>query len=74
MIKVFEDFDLALVGYYRSVLEANGIETFMKNQFGSGGLGELPFLEVIPQIWVLNQAQVAAAIDMIKDLQDSPPD
>ncbi len=70
MIKVFEDFDIALVGYYQSVLEANGIQTFMKNQFGTGGLGELPFVEVIPQIWVLNDAEEPRARSLIKELQE----
>ena len=70
MIKVFEDFDITLVGYYQSVLEANGIDTFMKNQFGTGGLGELPFVEVVPQLWVLNEAEAPRAAAMIKELQD----
>jgi hypothetical protein len=70
MIKVFEDFDITLVGYYQSVLEANGIETFMKNQFGTGGLGELPFVEVVPQLWVLDESKVPLAVDMLKELQE----
>ncbi len=70
MIKIFEDFDITLVGYYQSVLEANNIETFMKNQFGTGGLGELPFVEVVPQLWVLNEAEVSRAIALLKELQD----
>ena len=70
VIKVFEDFDITLVGYYQSVLKANGIDTFMKNQFGTGGLGELPFVEVVPQLWVLNEAQAERAIDLLKELQD----
>lgn len=69
MIKIFEDFDITLVGYYQSVLESNNIETFMKNQFGTGGLGELPFVEVVPQIWVLNDAEVPRAIALLKELQ-----
>ncbi len=69
MIKVFEDFDIALVGHYQSVLEGSGIETFMKNQFGTGGLGELPFVEVVPQLWVLNEAEAPRAIAMIKELR-----
>ena len=28
MIKVFEDFDIMLVGHYQSVLESNDIATF----------------------------------------------
>ncbi len=70
MIKVFEDFDITLVGYYQSVLEANDIQTFMKNQFSTGGLGDLPFVEVIPQLWVLDEAEVPRAIAMLKELQD----
>ena len=49
MIKVFEDFDIMIVGHYQSVLESNDIATFMKNQFGTSGAGELPFVEVVPQ-------------------------
>jgi hypothetical protein len=71
VIKVFEDFDIALVGYYQSVLQADGIETFMKNQFGTSGAGELPFVEVIPQIWVLDDADVDKARSIILELQGS---
>ena len=74
MIKIFEDFDITLVGYYQSVLESNNIETFMKNQFGTGGLGELPFVEVVPQLWVLNEAEVPRAIALLKELQDDETD
>jgi len=70
MIKVFEDFDIALVGHYQSVLESNDIATFMKNQFGTSGAGELPFVEVIPQLWVLNEADVGRANLLIKELHE----
>lgn len=69
MIKVFEDFDITLVGYYRSVLEANGIETYLKNQFSTSGAGELPFVEVIPQIWTLHEVDGERAKDIIAELQ-----
>ena len=71
MLKVFEDFDITLVGRYQSVLESDGITTFIKNQFGTSGAGELPFMEVIPQLWVLNEADAGRAADLIKELQDS---
>jgi len=69
MMKVFEDFDISLVGHYQSVLESHGISTFLKNQFGTSGAGELPFVEVIPQLWVLNAADVKEAEVLIKELQ-----
>ena len=70
MIKVFEDFDITLVGNYQSVLESNDIPTFMKNQFGTSGAGELPFVEVVPQLWVLYEADVERAKTLIKELQE----
>jgi len=71
MIKVFEDFDIMLVGHYQSVLESNGIDTFMKNQFGTSGAGELPFVEVVPQLWVLNESDAGRAKELIEELQGS---
>jgi rubrerythrin len=68
MIKVFEDFDIALVGHYQSVLESQDIPTFLKNQFGTSGAGELPFVEVIPQLWVLNESDVDRARSLINEL------
>jgi rubrerythrin len=70
MIKVFEDFDIALVGHYQSVLESNDIATFLKNQFGTSGAGELPFVEVVPQLWVLNEADADRAGALIRELQN----
>ena len=68
MIKIFEDFDITLVGHYQSILESNDIATFMKNQFGTSGAGELPFVEVIPQLFILNEADAERAKALIKEL------
>jgi hypothetical protein len=68
MIKVFEDFDLSTVGRYQSVLEAEGIETFLKNQFTASVLGEIPFVEAIPQLWILEDADLARARALIRNL------
>ena len=70
MIKIFEDFDITLVGHYQSILESNDIATFMKNQFGTSGAGELPFVEVIPQLFILNEADAERAKALIKELHD----
>jgi hypothetical protein len=71
MIKVFEDFDITLVGHYQSVLESNEIPTFLKNQFSTSGTGELPFVEVVPQLWVLNDSDIDQAKRLIRQLEDS---
>jgi hypothetical protein len=69
MIKVFEDFDITQVAHYQSVLESNGIDTFMKNQFGTSGSGEIPFIEVVPELWVLNASDEKQARSLIAELQ-----
>jgi hypothetical protein len=68
MIKVFEDFDLATVGRYQSLLEAEGIRTYLKNQYTSSVLGEIPFLEGIPQLWILEERDLAQANSLIRKL------
>jgi len=40
----------------------------MKNQFGTSGAGELPFVEVVPQLWVLNEADGGRAKALIREL------
>jgi len=68
MIKVFEDFDFSRVGQMQSVLESNGIETFLKNQFGFGGTGELPFVETVPQLFILHERDLARARDLLAEV------
>ena len=70
MIKVFEDFDIMLVGHYQSILESNDIATFLKNQFGTSGVGELPFVEVVPQLFVLNEADAPRARALIEAVDE----
>jgi hypothetical protein len=68
MIKVFETFDLMEAGRIRSLLESHGIETFLKNEFLSGALGELPFQEVAPQVWVIHERDLARARSLIGEV------
>lgn len=67
MIKVFEDFDYMRVGQMQSILEANDIPTFLKNQFGFGGTGELPFVETVPQLFVLQEKDEQRARQLIAE-------
>lgn len=66
MFKVFESFDYMEAGRVRSLLEANGIQTFMKNEFSTGALGELPFQEVAPMVFVVEESDVPAALRLIR--------
>jgi hypothetical protein len=74
MIKVFEDFNFSRVGQLQSLLESHGIRTFLKNEFGSSVVGELPFVEVIPQLFVLEQKDVEKAKELLAhESQEAQP-
>ena len=68
MIKVFADFELSKVGQFQSVLEAEGIHTHLKNQFTSSVLGEIPFVEVMPELWILEDDDLVKAKRLIQEL------
>lgn len=71
MILVFEDFDFSRVGQMQSLLEAHGISTFIRNQFGSSVMGEVPFVEVVPQLFVLERKDHHRALELLKQHLDS---
>ena len=67
MIKVYESFNYMDVGRVRSLLEANGIETFMKNEFLAGALGDLPFQEVAPQLFIIHEEDLPEAQRLLSE-------
>jgi hypothetical protein len=72
MIKVFEDFDLTRVGLVQSALSSAGIRTLLKNQFMSSVMGEIPFVEVMPELWILDEQDLVQAGNIIEKLQARP--
>jgi hypothetical protein len=74
MIKVFENFDFSRVGQMQSLLESHGIKTFIKNQYASSVMGEVPFVEVVPQLFVLAKEDIERARELLQlDLPDQDP-
>jgi len=61
---------LAEIGHYRNVLEQNGIRCFIKNEQLSGALGEVPFLECLPELWVLSDRDAGRAEALLKSLRE----
>lgn len=74
MIKVFEDFNFSLVGRMQSLLESHGIDTFLKNEFGSSVVGELPFVEVVPQLYIIEDRDLERATALLAAEAEQPAD
>lgn len=73
MRKVYEHADYAIVGYYQTVLEEAGILTLVKNVGASMGTGEIPFTEVYPELWVMDDAEHDRAMELLSALREAGP-
>jgi len=52
MKSVYSAANFSLVGVFRSILEGNGIRCWIRNEYLSAGMGELPPIECWPQLCV----------------------
>lgn len=67
---VFDNIDFTIVGHLQTLLEAEGIKTEIRNEGGSGAAGELPFQQVYPELWVVDNADEPRAKAIITDFRN----
>ncbi len=67
---VFDHIDFTVVGHLQGLLEAEGIRTEIRNEAGSGAAGELPFTQVYPELWILDNRDEARAKALIQGYRD----
>lgn len=74
MEKVFTHENSLIVFNVKNVLQDNGIECLIKNEYSGSGAGVLAPIETWPEIWVENKIQLAKAEKIIADtLTDLSP-
>ncbi len=76
MKKVWTADSLILITHFKNILEAEGIRAEIRNQHLGSILGEMPFGETWPELWVYNDLEADRATQLIKDAatEESPPD
>ena len=67
MKKVTSADSLVTISHYRNLLEAEGIEAFIRNEHLGSILGEMPFQEVWPEVWVRNDIDLDRARQLIDE-------
>lgn len=72
MKKVFTADNLVTVAHFRNVLAVEGIDTEIRNQNLGGVIGEMPFTEVWPQLWVTHAIDAPRALELIEEAQAAP--
>jgi hypothetical protein len=72
--RVFSSYNAVLAHHTRNLLEAEGIETEVRNQVLSSAMGELPPAECQAEVWVVNDADAARALDVLRRPPPAGPD
>jgi Putative prokaryotic signal transducing protein len=63
---------LADIGHLKNVLEQAGVRCMIKNEQLSGGIGEIPFLDCMPELWILDDAKLPLAEAVMADFRAEP--
>ena len=64
---------LAFLGHLKNLLEQSGVRCVIRNEQLSGGLGEIPFLECLPELWIVSDRQLEQAEALLAELQRVDP-
>lgn len=71
--RVYVSSTLVDAGHARNLLEHEGIRCMLKNETLGGALGEIPFLDCQPEVWVLDDANAERALRILNAaLRESP--
>ncbi len=73
MKKVYTNENRLLVGNARGLLEAQGIEVSLRNEYVSGVTGEVPVFETWPELWVVNDRDYERACQIINGAFNDAP-
>lgn len=75
MKKVTSADSLITISHYRNLLASEGIPAFIRNEYLGAIVGEMPYQEVWPELWVRNDLDYDRAVQLIdgaKILGESP--
>lgn len=67
MKELFREQDYTRIGYFQSVLEAEGYQTIVRNKDLNGaGITEVPIPEFFPALCVMNDEDYAPALEFLR--------
>jgi len=64
---------LITINHFRNLLAAEGIETRIRNEHLASILGEMPFVETWPELWVINDLDFDRAKQLIDAVDAESP-
>ena len=73
MRKVYTAESVIEVAHLRNVLESAGIRCFVRNEGLAGVMGEIPYVECWPELWVVRNGDALRARGLIDEARQSVP-
>ncbi|TPH14620.1 DUF2007 domain-containing protein [Litorilituus lipolyticus] len=70
MKMVYSNENSFLVNNVKNIIEAQGIQVFIKNEYAQGAVGEISAFDSWPELWVVNDSDVKQAELIIKTNQN----
>ena len=71
MERIYSEPSPVFIYRLKDILEEKGIVTIIRNEFLTGGIGELPPNEVWPELWVVEKEDRKAAEKIVYDFIQS---
>ncbi len=68
MKKVYTHENRMIVFNMKNVLQGEGIETVVVNEFAAGGAGDLPTFDTWPELWIEDETQLAQARSIVQEI------
>ena len=73
MKKLTSSESLITINHYKNLLQAEGIRCQIRNEFLGSIVGEMPFVETWPEIWVVNDLDFDRATQLIAAAEAESP-
>lgn len=73
MKKVASADSLIMINHYKNLLAAEGIRTEIRNEHLASIMGEMPFVETWPELWVINRLEFDRARQIIEEAESESP-
>lgn len=74
MIRVYQAANLPQAYLLAGLLRHAGITVRIFNENAQGGMGDIPFSETYPEVWIESAADFAQASDLVASFEKAPVD
>ncbi len=69
MKKLTSVYSIVTANHYRNLLVSEGIPAFVRNEHFGSIMGEIPFQDVWPELWIENDLDFDRALQLIDDVK-----